>query len=267
MRAQNGKQQGLGETGSTEKSTQISEVIEMTNQEQNIQTELISMKIDTEQNSGIKSENERGNEMLMAQNQNWFSRSLSNVVSLKLLAGLAVGAMLMTTIGLNSVRADEPSRPLGSVYYMAPDLSVDHKLSSNNEFWGHGFAGDIPTISAKAKFWGYGFAEDVAVTNAKAKFWGYGFAEDVASTATVLNHGTGAMTDVPTMAKIDARTLGNVSNSTITSKLDPGIYGFAEDIPTINAKAKFSGYGFAEDVPATATIHVLPTGAMTDIIS
>ena len=223
--------------------------------------------------------------MLMAQNQNWFSRSLSNVVSLKLLAGLAVGAMLMTTIGLNSVRADEPSRPLGSVYYMAPDLSVDHKLSSNNEFWGHGFAGDIPTISAKAKFWGYGFAEDVAVTNAKAKFWGYGFAEDVpvtnakakfwgygfaedvASTATVLNHGTGAMTDVPTMAKIDARTLGNVSNSTITSKLDPGIYGFAEDIPTINAKAKFSGYGFAEDVPATATIHVLPTGAMTDIIS
>ncbi len=249
MRAQNGKQQGLGETGSTEKSTQISEVIEMTNQEQNIQTGLISMKIGTEQNSGIKSENERGNEMLMAQNQNWFSRSLSNVVSLKLLAGLAVGAMLMTTIGLNSVRADEPSRPLGSVYYMAPDLSVDHKLSSNNEFWGHGFAEDVP------------------VTNAKAKFWGYGFAEDVASTATVLNHGTGAMTDVPTMAKIDARTLGNVSNSTITSKLDPGIYGFAEDIPTINAKAKFSGYGFAEDVPATATIHVLPTGAMTDIIS
>jgi hypothetical protein len=94
MRAQNGKQQGLGETGSTEKSTQISEVIEMTNQEQNIQTGLISMKIGTEQNSGIKSENERGNEMLMAQNQNWFSRSLSNVVSLKLLAGLAVGPCL-----------------------------------------------------------------------------------------------------------------------------------------------------------------------------
>ena len=153
--------------------------------------------------------------MLMAQNQNWFSRSLSNVVSLKLLAGLAVGAMLMTTIGLNSVRADEPSRPLGSVYYMAPDLSVDHKLSSNNEFLGHGFAGDIPTISAKAKFWGYGFAEDVAVTNAKAKFWGY---------------------------------------------------GFAEDVPVTHAKAKFSGCRFAEVIPASATIHVQPTGAMTDII-
>ena len=65
----------------------------------------------------------------------------------------------------------------------------------------------------------------------------------------VLNHRIGAMTDVHTLAKIDARTLGNVSDLTSTFKLGPGIYGLAEDMP------------------ATAIIHVLPTGAMTGIIS
>ena len=86
----------------------------MTTLNQNIQTGPMNM----DQISGINSKNERGIEMLKAEKQNWFFRKVGNIVPVKLLAGLAVGAMLMTTIGMpgSGVSADEPSRPLGLAY-------------------------------------------------------------------------------------------------------------------------------------------------------
>ena len=95
-------------------SQQIRGGKEMTTLGQNIQTGPIT----TDQISGINSENKRGIEMFKTEKQNWFSRNFGNIVPVKLLVGLAAGAMLITAIGMpgSGVSADEPARPLGSGY-------------------------------------------------------------------------------------------------------------------------------------------------------
>ena len=245
MQEQNGQpKRELGETGSGRNSRKVNEENEMTTKEQNIQTGPMSM----DQISGINAEKERGIEMLNAEKQNWLSRNLSNIVPVKLLAGLAVGAMLMTAIGLptNGVSADEPSRPLGSVYYLAPDLSVDKKLATNSEFWGYGFAEDVVS-HAKVDQGIYGFATDVP-TMPKIDARSFGDAAGSPATAKIDQGFYGFATDVPTMPKIDARSFGNASDDTGNAKAEFWGYGSLSDIPTTNAKAVFWGYGSLTDV-------------------
>ena len=104
--------QGLKETRTNNKSQQTWEEMKMTSLGQNIQMG----STNSIENSEVDSGNERGKEMLKTQKQNWFSRSLNNTFLIKLLTGLAVGAMLVTSIGMAKswASADEPSRPLGN---------------------------------------------------------------------------------------------------------------------------------------------------------
>ena len=73
--------------------------------------------------------------MIKTEKQNWFSRNLGNIAPVKLLAGFAVGAMLITTVAMPGigVSADEPSRPLGAASRSIP-ASADYQQFALWEF-------------------------------------------------------------------------------------------------------------------------------------
>ena len=181
--------QDLGETFSSGNSQQIREEKEMTTLNQNIQTGPMNMG----QISGINSKNERGIEMLKTEKQNWFSRNLGNIVPVKLLVGLAVGAMLMTAIGMpgSGVSADEPSRPLVLAYQGFGSLA-DVVTYAKVERQGFGSIDDWAN-SGKVTHQGFGSLATIPTTNAKVERQGLGSIDDWAN---VTHRGFGSLDDI-----------------------------------------------------------------------
>ena len=153
----------------------------MTNLGKNIQLGSIEIgSINSAGNSELNSENKKGIEMLNTEKQNWFSRNFSNTLPVKLLAGLALGAMLLTTIATSGTGlADEPSRPLS-------------KSSIDNVGFGHY---DDMVQAAKPNNSG-GTEVYVPATNASVAQRGFGHYDDMVQPAK-LNISGGTEVYVP----------------------------------------------------------------------
>ena len=164
-----------------------------------------------DQISGINSKNERGIEMLKTEKQNWFSRNLGNIAPVKLLVGLAVGAMLMTAIGMpgSGVSADEPSRPLVLAYQGFGSLA-DVVTYAKVERQGFGSIDDWAN-SGKVTHQGFGSLATIPTTNAKVERRGFGSLADVVTHGKVELQGL-SLADVVTHAKVELQGLGSIDD-------------------------------------------------------
>ena len=222
--------------------------------------------------------------MLKTEKQSWFSRTLGNIAPVKLLAGLAVGAMLVTVIGLptTGVSADEPSRPLGPGYYFELDVADGGSpgRDSLREIQGYGsvedmnIAAQLQNRSAKLSPVGYGPAADIP-SLPKLELKGYGPLADVISTPKAAQRGFGAyidMTYAPKVSRLDISVLSNgldVPINNTSAKSEHQGFGSLDDLAAPrkveNRKVEHQGFGSLDDVISTPKVEQRGFGAIHDM--